>query len=893
VTIATGTRLGPYWVVALVASGGQGDIYRARDPRLGRDVALKVLPEDWVLDPAHQRRLEREARTAGALNHPNILAVYDVGFEAGAPYVVTELLEGQTLREQSLVGGIARILELAVQIASGLAAAHGRGIVHRDIKPENLFLTSDGVVKILDFGLARHEHSAAGTASMTLDTLTDSGSHGGTTPYLSPEQALRLPLDHRSDIFSFGVTLFEMVTGRRPFLGETRLATIAAILHDDPPSLAALNPQAPPALENVVRRCLEKRAENRFQSAHDLALALESVAVSLGAPPSVYPTAETPAASPAAASWRPRFPGPAAWSALLVVVAGLLVARERHEGTSADPTGTPEPRPVTSYPGAEFQPALSPDGDRVAFTWRGDGDNDDIYVKLTAAEPPLRLTVDPASDCCPAWSPDGQSIAFLRSNGPAPGIYLVPSLGGREQFLHPARAWFGSALSWTPDGDQIVFSAAGEPDEPPRLWRLSLRSLERAALTRPPDTAIGDALPSVSPRGDRVAFARIASAGDLLMNADIFAAPLDGRTPRRLTHLDRFVGGLDWTPDGEHIVFSSRVGNAVGLRRVDAAGGEASLFRTPWPAEIDQGGDSLALPSRAFRLSSARHRSLLAFSNARFDLNIWLLTLPDLAARRLPFASTFNDAAPDFSPDGRWIAYGTRRSGAAEVWICDVAGTTCDALTRLGGHSGSPAFAPDSSAVAFDSRPRGNADIFVTRVGVRGVRRLTDHGADDVVPSWSRDGRLVYFASNRSGRWEIWRKPVAHDGPARQMTTGGGFSAAESPDGRWLYHARLEEPGLWRVPLAGGPAQAITSHLGCWGSWAVGARGLYLIDTRSGQSVLERIPWDSETPETLGAFEGSSGCSDKNLAVAPDEGSLLVARTDIAEGDVLLLEDVP
>ena len=287
--LAPGSRLGPYEILAPLGAGGMGEVYRARDPRLGREVAIKVLPTSFAEDPDRLRRFEQEARAAGGLDHPNVLSLHDLGTEAGAPYLVFELLEGETLRRRLADGALsaAKTIDYGAQIASGLAAAHAKGIVHRDLKPENLFVTKDGRLKILDFGLAKLRPAPGtgnpGSEVATLSALTDMGTVLGTTSYMSPEQAQGLSIDHRSDVFSFGSILYEAITGERAFHGDTPAAVLAAIAKDEPSELAIPSGRIPPGLERVLRRCLEKRPEHRFHSAHDLGLALEAVSGASGA----------------------------------------------------------------------------------------------------------------------------------------------------------------------------------------------------------------------------------------------------------------------------------------------------------------------------------------------------------------------------------------------------------------------------------------------------------------------------------------------------------------------------------------------------------------------------------------------------------------------------------
>src|SRR5580704_1128607 len=278
-SLAAGARLGPYEIVASIGAGGMGEVFKARDTRLKRDVALKVLPDSFASDPDRLRRFQLEAQSASALNHPNILVVHDIGHEPAA-YLVSELLEGQSLREKLREGKlpVSKAIDIARQTAAGLAAAHSKGITHRDIKPENLFLTKDGRVKILDFGLAKVTTSEKPSPDSVTETqVTDPGAVLGTASYMSPEQVRAKPVDQRSDIFSLGCVLYEMLGGKRPFRGDTAADTMSAILKQEPPDLTSLDPTLPPALDRIVRHCLEKNPDDRFQSARDLAFDLESL----------------------------------------------------------------------------------------------------------------------------------------------------------------------------------------------------------------------------------------------------------------------------------------------------------------------------------------------------------------------------------------------------------------------------------------------------------------------------------------------------------------------------------------------------------------------------------------------------------------------------------------
>jgi len=414
VTLMPGAKLGDYEVQRLLGSGGMGEVYRARDTRLARDVAIKVLPAFLSQDPDRLRRFEQEARAAAALNHPNILAVFQMGTYECAPYLVSELLEGSTLREQLVRGAmpLRKAIDCGVQIARGLSAAHEKGIVHRDLKPENLFVAKDGRAKILDFGLAKlvQRRTTFDDSTITANSGTQPGVVMGTIGYMSPEQVRGNAADNRDDIFAFGAILYEMLTGKRAFQKPTSAETMSATLNEDPPGISQLASSTPLALQRIVHRCLEKNPGQRFQSASDLAFALEALSDS-GVQSAIAPV------QPERLEKRKWWYATATAITLLALASGvgtLWFARSAHK--ASEPTVTVVP--LTTYPGFQRDPSFSPDGNQVAFAWEGyKQDNVDVYVKLIGTNgPPLRLTTDAMPDYSPAWSPDGRFIAFLRES---------------------------------------------------------------------------------------------------------------------------------------------------------------------------------------------------------------------------------------------------------------------------------------------------------------------------------------------------------------------------------------------------------------------------------------------------------------------------------------------
>lgn len=458
-----GKQLGHYQLLSFIGAGGMGEVYAARDTRIGRKVAVILLPAALARDADRLRRFEQEVRAVGMLNHPNILTIHDVGTHEGAPYLVSELLEGETLRERLKREALPlpKAMDIALQITRGLAAAHDQGLVHRDLKLENLFINKDGRVKILDFGLAKLSQSQSNGANANEQVLpaiaSNPGMVMGTVGYMSPEQLHGQVVDCRADIFAFGVILYEMLVGERPFLGVSAAETMSAILTQDAPELpASLSAQAP-GLARLIHRCLEKQVQQRFQSASDLGFALEALTRPVFSPSGASHAAVSPdsgaSANQSALTLRfePRPDKPrvsrmnwlgwAGWimaGLFIMATIGLSVGYFRH------PPVSPRVVPFTSIPGQKSNPVFSPDGNQIAFIWEGgESAQRGVYVKVIGEGPPLRVASNPGFQL--AWSPDGRSIAFDRS-GKDGGIFTVPATGGPERRLTE----LGGQFAWSP-----------------------------------------------------------------------------------------------------------------------------------------------------------------------------------------------------------------------------------------------------------------------------------------------------------------------------------------------------------------------------------------------------------------------------------------------------------
>jgi eukaryotic-like serine/threonine-protein kinase len=924
-----GQGIGAYKILALLAAGGMGVVYRARDERLRREVAIKVLPASLAHDADRLRRFEQEAHATSALNHPNILTIYDIGAHEGAPFIVVELLEGAELRAQLESGALParRALEYAQQITQGLAAAHEKGIIHRDLKPENLFVTKDGRVKILDFGLAKLRPPQPGvvdTYAPTQKRLTHPGVVMGTIGYMSPEQVRGQEVDARSDIFSLGVVLYEMVAGRPPFVGVNALEVIGEILKIEPVPLKSHAPEVPAELQRIVSKALRKDREERYQTVKDLMLDLKSLKqeVEIEArlkqftkPESnesgkcaqtdeqvIVETART-AATDMAESRSTRTTSSAeyivseikrhkvgvgiALAILVTVVAGLVFGFYKLIGQSQSPSKAsgPVPRvvPFTSYPGNECCPSFSPDGNQIAFAWSGEnGDNDDIYIKLIDAESRIRLTTNPAPDTSPAWSPDGRYIAFVRSSNSGSRIFLVPALGGAEQELYSVTS-AGSEilpfLSWSPDGKQLAFSEKNSPREPYSIYLLSRDTLKKRKLTSPPARNFGDYDPAFSPDGKTLAFIR----SPAINIGDIYLVSSDGGESRRLTFDNRnIVDSLAWTPDGREIVFISNRAVGFSFWRFPIVGGT--------PERLAAVGDNVLEPA------ISRQGNRLAYTQEKWDSNIWRFEISGSLGRKSSptrlIASTHADTSPQYSPDGKRIVFDSDRSGSLEIWVCDSDGSNATQLTFFGGpDNGSPRWSPDGRQIAFDSIIEGQRDIYVITADGGKSRRLTMEPSIDVRPSWSQDAKWVYFGSNRSGDWQVWKMP-AEGGQAVQVTKQGGREACESPDGVFVYYTKgSNATSLWRTPVAGGEEVQVLEQV-FQARWAVVEQGIYFINLKAPpQAAIEFFSFATGRTVRIATLKKEIQFWTAGFSVSPDGRWILLVQADQSESDIMLMEN--
>ena len=742
--IDIGTRLGPYIIEAPLGAGGMGEVYRAKDTKLDRDVAIKVLPSLFASDPDRLARFEREARAVAALSHPNILAIHDFERDpsSGITYAVMELLQGETLRQRLAAGALPlrKAVEYGVQIAQGLAGAHDKAIAHRDLKPENLFITRDDRVKILDFGLAKPLELGGAGATMADTSSTAAGTIMGTVGYMAPEQVRAQPTDHRSDIFAFGSVLYEMLSGRQAFRGDSPADTISAILNTEPPELESVTGGIPPALDRIVRRCLEKRPELRFQSARDLAFALETLTSrTSGAVAAPHPPAPASSRLPAALPWT------VAALALAAAVAVWAMAGRAPRADLRWETFTS----ITEASGEEMFPSISPDGTTIAYASRAGG-SWDIYVQRVGGRNPTVVAADPdRHETSPAFSPDGQSIAFHESDSDG-GIFVAGATGESirrvsERGFHPA---------WSPDGAQIAYSTEEIRDPASRQSDSGLWIIDLSGGAPRKVEGTGDASqPAWSPGGARLVY--WSNTGG---QRDIYTIAVAGGERAAVVEDAALDWSPVWAPDGQGVYFASDRGGAFNVWRaeVDEASGRTSGAREPVTLGVSASIEQPSISKDGRRMAFRAHQVSVNPVAIPFD------PATGRAGRPRPLRNATGILEPNsVSPDGQWLAY---------------AG---------GDHQ---------------------EDISIGAIDGSGVRRITDDVARDRGPVWMPDGRSLVFYSTRAGRWEVWRigrdggglhkiASVPDDNLVYPLLSSAGDRVVFSGVGGRVYEMTLASPG--------------------------------------------------------------------------------------------------
>jgi eukaryotic-like serine/threonine-protein kinase len=752
-SLSPGTRLGPYEILGPLGAGGMGEVFRARDTRLGREVAIKMLPEAVARDPERLARFEREAQAVAALSHPNLLAIHDFGATSeGAPYAVTELLEGETLLARLAAGAlpVRRASEIGVAIAHGLAAAHDKGIVHRDLKPENVWLCPDGRVKILDFGLAKVVAPTAPADSSVAPTVAAATAAGlvvGTVGYMSPEQVRGLAVDARSDLFSFGAVLYELLSGRRAFAGETPADTMSAILREEPPELSRGVADLPAGLERIVTRCLEKQPAARFQSAHDLAFALEAlVGGSSGSGLRAAPVA------PAAAR-RPRW-GPALGVAALLVglaLASYLVGRG---GAGAD-SGALAFKQKTFGQQSIFQARFAPDGQTVVFSATRGGNSPELFVLRPDSPEPHALGL-PATHLLSVSSKGELAVLtgarYLAHHRLFEGtLARMPIEGGAPRSLTAGVR----EADWAPDGDGLaIVRAVGGRD---RLEYPIGRVLYESS------GYLSD--PRFSPDGRRIGFMEHPFRWD--DRGTVNVVDLSGKN-KVLAGVFWGEEGLAWSRDGREVLFSASIsGEPPNPYAVNLAGRRRAFMRAPGALTIfDTGPKGRWLVSRE-------------------DQTVGLSARPPGQDGERDLSWVDSGMGPRLSGDGRMLLFTDQGEAAGSNYNACVRGTDGSPIVRLGEGSGDDLSRDGTSVLSVVASDPPRLMLYPTGTGDP-VR--VDHGqlARMSQARWFTDGRRILLNGSEAGKAPREYVVELHGGALRPVTPPGAVAGAPSPDGRWV-----------------------------------------------------------------------------------------------------------
>ena len=839
--LAPGSRLGPYAILAPLGAGGMGEVYRARDERLERDVAIKVLPESYSEDPDRLRRFEQEAKAAGRLNHPNVLAIYDVGTHEGAPYVVSELLEGQTLRDKLAGSALPgrKAVDYALQIARGLGAAHEKGIVHRDLKPENVFVTHDGRVKILDFGLAkltRPESSGPMTSAPTETRGTEPGVVFGTVGYMSPEQVRGQAADGRSDIFTLGSILYEMLSGRRAFRGDSSADVLSAILKEDPPPLAETARNVAPALERLVSHCLEKSPEERFQSARDIAYDLEAVS-------GLSPSASN---APRAMAGHPARKLPLAIAVAVAVAAaaaGILAGRATAPGRSAPPVF----HELTFRRGSVDSARFAPDGQSVVYGARWDGGRAQLYVKRPDSSDSLLLPL-PSAEIL-AISPAGEMLLALSCvethNGTCAGtLAQAPMAGGAPREMREKI----QEADWAPDGKSFALVrdvAQGAQLEFP-AGKILHKTSGHLSYAR------------ISPRGDRIAFFDHPSAVD--DGGSVAMVDLSGKKTT-LAGPFKTEQGLAWSPDGGEVWFTAA---ADSVTRKLFAVSLSSRVRT---VAAVAGNLTLRDVSRAGRV-------LLSHDVDRMSAHV---TGPDEGIER-DLSWLDWTLSSDLSEDGK-TALLEEEGGDGGVYMAGLRPTDGSPIVRL-----SPGLGVGLSydgKFAMIRSESGGADTLVPTGP--GESRPLPHG--DVkrllTASWFPDGTRILFGGIEAGHGPRLYVQELASGSQRPLTPEGFISTAMtravSPDGRFALAVSAEDGATWIFPVDGGAARrvdAVDPKRERPVRWSADGRGIYVREWRvlPYQITLLDVATGARTPWKRIAPSDPAGASETPLTRLSGDG---------------------
>ncbi|MFI5246934.1 MAG: protein kinase [Nitrospirales bacterium] len=892
-----GRNVGPYSVIGLIGKGGVGEVYLAEDPRLGRRVALKLLRREFAQDEERLRRFQQEAHAASALNHPNILTIHEIGQADSRYFMATEYIEGETLRQHMSRTRmkLREVLDVAMQVAGALAAAHQAGIIHRDIKPENIMVRTDGYVKVLDFGLAKltEQQINGDTESPSVSLVeTSSGVLLGTVNYMSPEQAEGRPLDHRTDIFSLGVVLYEMLTGKRPFEGNSAVATLHAIINEEPPRADKLNSQLPPEATDILAKAMGKNPQERYQHAGDFELDL--LRLKRGIETNSLPSAQGRAIAPH--GWRVA----RMWVGLgALIILGIAGAAWRLGRSSM---GIPSLQtahtvslnrvtlaPLTLDPGYEGEPTLSADGRTIAYVSDRTG-NFDIFLKQISGGPDINLTNHPADDMQPAFSPDGKEIAFVSSRSGevqclcffvygteqpliGGGIWVMTTFGGSPRRIVES----GTFPSWSPDGSSLIYShgpwfgqkiyriasTGGDPQE------ISIHLKEEAPFL---------AYPSYSPNGRWIVFEAI---------NNIYVVKAGGGEPQNIIRGKHPV----WSADSSTIFYSNvEAGKNYSLWQVPFSTMEGKVSGEASPLTVGRGYDAQPAVSRDGKL--------MAYTALDVSLNVEALPFDAEAGRILGEPEPItrgNDRIYFFgvSPDGRSVVFESHRGASSHLWQVERGAPPIQLTSDPNFTDNYPRWSPDGRNIAFDrlvsKKELGTSGLWLMAADGGNPRLVIENG--DLV-GWMPDGSALVYISDKDGQiylYDLAKKSSRRITHEKGVAGGGG----PSPDGKWIVYQSIgsgivdvravaTETGESRT-IVDAPRQKFHPFLSPSGRWLY-----YTLDHKN----LYRVPgpalsWRKNKPERVTNFP-ETGLFLEDAQISHNGRQLFYSRRRVT-GDIWLM----